>query len=157
MMSSKQSRNYRTQRNLIVRILAIYQNAIHFKLTHDDIAEQMNEKVFNSKEAKTLPRHMIEFLHGYYEAKREEMYKHHIHWMLYCDGKLMTSKEVHELAQKEVFLAKNKNLQIDTKSSGDEYISPWGRIKGDLCRHVWADANNVPILNKPYDRKFLGC
>lgn len=134
-----------TQRILLLRLQNIYCLAIQLKLTSEHISDQVCKMVFHSAEAKTITKSQLEYLHGYHEAKRHEIYQHCLIWMLHLDGELMTSHVVHALAQYEE----------STAFGRPNHISPWNRVNMDLCRHVWRDNKGNPILNKPFDAKFL--
>jgi hypothetical protein len=140
MKSRRANRAYNIQSELKNNINYIYSNAIHFKLTHDDIVDQIREKVYDIARAKKVPQYVISFLDGYWEAKREEVYRNHIVWVLSIDGMLMTSKEV------DAWKA-SKDFSHDT--------SPWSRIDTESCRHVWKDNDGHPMLDKPFDRRFV--
>ena len=76
---------------------------------------------------------------------RDNLYRDHLLWVLSVDGKLMTSEEVDQKTIEEK----------GTKMSEEEfYRSPWSRINGDLCRHVWTYKDGQPMYDKPFDRRF---
>jgi hypothetical protein len=156
--SQKIDRQYKTQRALLMRLQSIYCAAIQLKQTADHISDQTCKLVFHSQEAKTITRSQLEYLHGYNEAKRHDLYQNHLIWMMWVDSKLMSSKDISRLEKNEamMFQIAVNGIVLNTGNKPDiDYISPWRRVNGDLCRHVWKDANGNPLPNKPFDAKFL--
>lgn len=94
-------RAYRIQTKLKARLLDIISQGVCFKLTHDEVCEQVRDKVMGDSDWKKAPAYVHTYIQGVWDAKRDEMYRYHIVWVLSCDGKLMTSKEVDELTKKE--------------------------------------------------------
>lgn len=138
------NRAYKLKSRLVSRIADIYANAVHFKLTHDEISQKVRE-IMNDVDYKRLPTHAKEYIQGYWQAKRDEVYRYHITWVLSLDGNLLTSKEVDSITM----LEKSLNLSVSP-----DYKSPWSRINGDLSRHVWKDANGAPLRDKSFDVRF---
>lgn len=122
------------------RLKSIISAAIDFKSTNETITENICKDIFESEEWKRLPEYRRAYVRGYYAALREEIYRHHIVWMLSCDGNLMLSKEVDALTKAEGF-DRNKP-------------TPWSRIDSNLSRHVWKDANGLPLKDKSFDARF---
>lgn len=140
-------RAYRIQRKLIDIVADIYSAAIIFKSTHDDILNNLTKRVYKTVEWKKAPSYVQSYVLGYLEARRSEINRYHLAWVLSCDGKLMTNKEVDELTAAERGIGYEDVVVHDGPT-------PWGRIDNDLSRHVWTDAHGNPMLDKPFDRKF---
>jgi hypothetical protein len=141
-------RAYRIQEKMVARIADIYSNAKHFHQTHDTILENMSSKVWNDPELKKAPAYVRGYLMGYLKAISESLWNNNLVWVLSCDGKLITSKEV------DLLTAEEKRFP-PIRYKGEEYRSPWSRINSDLSRHVWKSASGNPILDKPFNAKFL--
>src|ERR1019366_145744 len=141
-------RSYRIQEKMKGRIADIYSTAKHFHQTHETILEKMKAQVWESPELKKAPSHVRSYLSGYLAAISNQLWQNNMAWMLSCDGKPMTNKEVDLLTEQE-----KKFPPIRYK--GEEYKSPWSRIDGDKSRHVWKNASGNPILDKPFNAKFL--
>jgi hypothetical protein len=145
------ARAYRIQSQALNKLGDIYGRAVHFKLTHDEISDEVC-KVLSWVESKKCPYHVRAFLLGYWQARRDEMYRHHITWLLGLDGELLTSKEVDARTEEEKRLG---YASPDTNWDHCNYRSPWSRIDGDKSRHVWMDKpGGVPLRDKPFDLRF---
>lgn len=141
------TRAYDLQRKWISHIRLIYSEAIHFRLTRDDISDRIVSGVMNTPEWERVAKHIQQYVQGYWEAKRESLFQEHIIWALSVDGKLMLNKEVDLLTEEESL---NPVLFL---SPG--YRSPWARVDSDMSRHVWKGMNGKPLFNKPFDRRFV--
>lgn len=135
---------YNLARKLISRLSDTYGQARHFQFTHDEIVELVRDKVKNDQFAR-LPAYWQGYIEGMYECQRDRLFRECLMWMLSCDGRLMTSKEVDALTELEV----QAKLHLDP-----EYRSPWSRIDSGLSRHVWVDKEGNPLREKPFERKF---
>lgn len=134
-------RTYRIQTKIMARVKDIYSRAIFYNLTYESISDEL-AKVYNDPQLKLTPAYVKHHIFGYCEAKREEIYHHHVQWMLWLDGKLVTSEEVNSITKSEKPI-----------SSDRDYRTPWQRVDNEKSRHVWLK-NGVPQLDRPLDRKF---
>ena len=162
-------------RKMIGRVDETYAYCIADKLTGDDITDRLRTRVYESGEYLRLPTWAKSHIAGYCEAKREEVWKYHLVWVMMLDGKLRTSEEVDELTRQEAAILHagyvgecirlNKQpatLEKFASSIGhfiqSNYMSPWQRIvttKPNKSRYVWKNVQG-PLYSKPYDRKFIG-
>jgi hypothetical protein len=122
----------------------IYMRAASFRMTSDKIAE-LTREVFTSELYLRAPEYAKGYVHGFHEAKRDELYHGRIRWMLWLDGHLVTSKQVDERTKAEVGLAGHTG-----------YRSPWARIDSDRSRHVWTDEKGNLLPDHPFDLRFIG-
>lgn len=141
-ISSK--RAYELQTALVSRVGDTFSYAVHFQLTYEQIGARLQEFVYNTPEWERLPIARRSYILGYCQAKRDDLYRHHFTWVLSCDGKLMTSKEVDALTAAE---------KAAGKDTSPDYRSPWSRIDSDQSRHVWVK-DGKPLLDKSIDARF---
>lgn len=134
----------RLQKTLTDRAADIMSRAYSFKLTHEEISESVVQ-LRQSREWKRAPHWVKSYIEGYLHARRDEIYRHHMAWMLSLNGKLVSSKMVDTTTKDEVELGIHKNIG---------YQTPWARVDGEKSRHVWKDADGQPMLDKPYDQKW---
>jgi hypothetical protein len=121
-------------------------NCIHFQLTHEDILEHLNARIFSRPEWKKVPSYVQAYINGWLRCKYDSIYQDKLVWVLSVDDKLLLSKEVDALTSDERF---------DGKYIEPNYQSPWARVNNDLSRHVWKNrVDGSPMLQKPYDRRF---
>lgn len=118
-------------------------NARTFYYTWEWITAQMTE-LMSSPDLQKAPVRVRSYLRGWYEARRDSLYQHTT-WMLWCDGRLMTSKEVDQLTAKE---------KLEGQDKSPTYVSPWQRIQSDKSRHVWLDTHGQPLPDKPIDARW---
>ena len=143
-------RAYRIQRKMISKVADIYSTHVHFHTTYEDCSEALRVSVLSSAELALCPERVRAYIDGYCEAMRDQVWRRNVMWVLSCDGKLMTSKEVDELTRVEEAANSATPNTFPTK----EYRSPWSRIDSDLSRHVWKSAEGLPMYDKPFTRKF---
>src|SRR5437016_5375934 len=96
-------RAFRIQSLLKERLESIYREAVHFKLTHEEITDCVNARVFHSVELKRAPYYVSAYLRGYWDAKWNDIYQHLV-WVLSLDGELLISKDVDMHTQSEDYL-----------------------------------------------------
>ena len=137
-------RAYRIQKKYAEKIKDIYSRAVSYKSPHETTSELLSSEVWRSPELKKAPSYVRSYLQGMNDCKFDEIYRHHLAWMLSLDGKLMTRKQVDEQAALE------KEMALDRNPS---YRSPWQRIDSDSSRHVWLDSKGNPLPDKPYDAR----
>lgn len=157
-------RAYRIQVKLRQRLLDTISNCIHFHTTAEYLSAQVGA-VFGNPDLKRAPRYVSSYLRGVWDTKREDIQQHHLVWLLYCDGSLLTSEQVDELTLKEhtamwtAFCTTWRKIptlqEFIAKLLPSDYKSPWSRINSELSRHVWKDAQGNPLVDKPYDSRFL--
>lgn len=174
------NRAYKIQCKLVERVADIYSCARMFYYTHEQIREQVS-KMYDCSDWKRAPTYVNSYVQGYMQARRDDMWQHQFVWLLSCDGKLMTSKEVDVLTEKEkedkcsAFIAmceesvrlyakvggscrhpptREEYMRDFSKHQPSDYKSPWQRVNGELSRHVWKDSAGNPLRDKPCDEKF---
>lgn len=131
-------------RTFVSRLNDIYCSARNFKLTHEDIAERVQERVYENPEFKRLGNYERGRIFGYHECLRDKLWLE-LAWLVSIDGQLMTKEEEKALYAQE--LAEGKDQQPG-------YRSPISRVDGELSRHVWVDKGGNPLRDCPFDRKF---
>lgn len=180
-MGISMDRAFSLQSELLRRAAAIHSQAISFKMASEDISREVRERLYNSSEWKRAPRWVHSYVEGYMQARRENIYRHHMMWMLWLDGRLLTSKEVGVITELEnrtqfqdLVEKCEESVRLYKKHGGScrhpptweefnsnvskffpsTYKSPWSRIDGDKSRHVWTDEQGNPLPDRPYDRKW---
>jgi hypothetical protein len=143
-------RAYRIQRKMESHLWDIYSQTVMFQRTHEQMSLQVSQQVYSSSNLQKAPAYVHSFLQGMLEVMRSNIYREHLVWALSIDGKLMTSKEVDQLTAQE-----KKEQDLCGIPFNWEYKSPWSRVDGDKCRHVWKKADGTPAYDRPYDGKFL--
>lgn len=146
-MGMSLDRAIRLQSEFLQSAQDVMSNCIYFKLTHDDILEHLNARIFSRPEWKKVPAYVQAYINGWLRCKYDSIYLQHLIWMKSVDGNLLTTKEMYELCNKE-------SIPFEVANSAEGYKTPWARCDTDLCRHVWKDENGNPLVNKPYDRRF---
>lgn len=148
-------RAYKLQEKLTARIKDLMSQARHFHLTNEDIIDNMVQ-VRIHPDYHRAPRYVHAYCEGVYRTLREDIYNNRLMWVLSLDGKLVSSKEVDDLTlwEKEHFPIASKSCNVFPNGSSG-YKSPWSRINNDLSRHVWKDVEGKPLLDKPFDARFL--
>lgn len=134
----------RLKDKLKVRAMDIFSRAISFKLSHEEIQTYVME-LQSTKEWKRSPTWVKEYVRGYMDARRDDIYRYHMVWMLWLDNKLVTKVGVDTATKDE------QELGLTHCTS---YRSPWQRVDGDRSRHVWKDAEGNPMMDKSYDAKW---
>jgi hypothetical protein len=137
-------RALRLREKLKLRAGDIFSRAIMFKWSHEDIQEE-TIKLHASNEWKRSPGWVQSYLRGYIDARRDNIYRDNLMWVLSLDDKLVTSREVDTATKDE------QELGITKCTS---YRTPWQRVDGEKSRHVWKDSEGQPMLDKPYDAKW---
>ncbi len=127
---------YELQTLLVFRVNDNIGRTIHFKLTHSKSIEDMGTLVWDSKEWKKANAATKAYVNGYYQARRDEIYRHNLEWCLYIDGALHTKEAVKQLVKSEIDSGKSKEPNYD---------SPYMRCNSDKSAHVWKGH-----LDKPY-------
>lgn len=143
-------RAYRYQRKLVSRVGDIFLRAECCHMTSEKISERMREEVYESVEWRKTPEWVHAHVNGYYEAKRNELYRYHIGWVMWLDGELLTSKAIDALTLQE-----NNAQRATPHTFPKEYKSPWSRIDSEKSRHVWIDREGNLLLNRPFDEKWV--
>src|SRR5271167_4030125 len=123
-------RAYRIKQKLVQRLKDIVSNGMHFKLTHDEVCEQVRERVMGDSDWQKAPAYVHTYIQGVWDTKRDEMYRYHITWVLSLDGKLVSSEEVDELTKKEFAELYAKHVQW-CEASEREYAK-----NGGSCRRA---------------------
>lgn len=146
-----ENREYSALRRAIARVDDIYSCAKSFYLTHDEIAEKVVKEVFEHTSMKRATKATSSYIHGYCEAKRNEVYRYHVKWMMWVmsidglSGELMSREEIDALTKREM-----SSLYLPK-----DYRSPISRVNSDKSRHVWM-RDGVGLKMKPYDIKWKG-
>ena len=131
---------YKLKRKLISALCDVYARARHFRMTHDELSEGLRESVYEP--AQRLGAAERAYIDGYAEAKRAEVWRSQVMWMLSVDGRLMTSKEVDALTREEA-------TRFDPRDPA--YKSPWSRVDNNKSCHVWVDMRTgEPLRDKPF-------
>ena len=174
---------YTIMRKMVGRAQEVFSSAIAYKLTQDDISDRIRQDIRETGEYIRLPTWAKSHIDGYCEAKREEIYKYHLVWLMSLDGELVTSEMVDQRTAEEKgrlfrdFCRKCEQSVEHYKLHGgscrqpptfeefsariahftpSDYHTPWARIKGDFSRYVWKDSKGVILSDKPYDRRWVG-
>jgi hypothetical protein len=148
-------RAFNLQCKLVERADDLYSRAYWYCSTHEQIVESEQRKLWHSKEWARVPSYVHSYVEGYVAAKREELYRHHLYWMVWLDGKLVTSKEVDERTKEEHKLILDRcNADCQDYAEPAGYRSPWSRIDSEQSRHVWVDNAGNPLPDKPFDGKW---
>ncbi len=139
-------RAYKIRSRLKSRLADIISSGVSFHSTIDTITDNVRKMVWEDKDLKRCPERVRSYLRGYYDAKWDEMWNKHFVWLLWCDGQLMTNKEVDALTDKE--------RREGANPRDPNYKSPWSRIDSDKSRHVWKGKDGEPLRDKPIDQKW---
>lgn len=134
-------RNYHIAQQLMGRVRDALSIGIQFQQTIDKIGQNMRGGVIDTQDFARLTIYYQGMVEGYRRSAWESLWKH-AYWMLSCDGKLMTSKEVDALTEAEKDISKEESYQ-----------SPWSRIDNDQSRHVWKAPDGSPMRDKPFTEK----
>jgi hypothetical protein len=175
------SRSLDLQGRLTGRAADIFSQAVTFKLTSEDISQMVAQRLQGSPEWKRTPQWVHSYVQGYMKARRDNLYTTHLEWLLWLDGRLVTSKSVAQITKDErtakftslvqmceesVLLYQKQGGSCRTPPTLEEfdrdpdrffpsdYMSPWRRVDADKSRHVWKDAEGNPLPDKPFDRKW---
>jgi hypothetical protein len=115
--------------------------AIEKKLTLDEFSNNVHQRTTNSEDYPRMVGLDQSFVDGYYRARWNQLWREHAAWLMCCDNRLMTSKEIDALTDAELLTEVSKE---------PDYKSPWARIDGNRSRHVWKDPNGTPLRDKPF-------
>lgn len=134
-------RAFRIQQRAVSRLADSYSLAWHFKSTWKELTDR-NRAITQSPDVLRCPARVRSYLSGYEEARRADIYCNKLVWMLSCDNRLLTSKQVDALTAHE------KAQGLD---KAPDYKSPWSRIDTDRSVHVWKDTiTGEPLRDRPY-------
>jgi hypothetical protein len=87
---------YKLRERYYRKLQEIVSTVRHFKQTNEDLIEKV-VSMRGEQSYKCMPAHAKAYIEGYYRAMRDSITNHDIMWVLSCDGKLMTNKEVNLL------------------------------------------------------------
>jgi hypothetical protein len=132
------------QHKMQVRVADIYEAAIVMYMTSEQISERVRE-VFADKTYDKAPTWVISYVQGYSAARKDAIYRYHLVWVMWLDGRLCTRGEVDQATEEELEAGEDRS---------PHYRSPWQRIESDKSRHVWKDKNDQPLYDMPYDGKW---
>lgn len=149
-------RAFRIRQQYKDRISSIFGSIITFRQTLNDLTESMRKSVWEVEEVKRCPETVRAYLHGYFDARWDNLWRYHFAWLLWCDDKLMTKEEVDQLTrQEDEDLYRQFSLTQGEKNyRPKDYRPPWSRIDSDKSRHVWKDRDGTPIPTFPVDAKW---
>lgn len=141
-MGLSADRAYKLQCDMKSRLLDIIGMAISCKMTHSDICDRVRKDVMSEAARRGAPQHVISYIRGIYDTRMDDMYRYHIVWTMYVDGKLRTSQEVRAMCDREAKLKKSKSL---------DYKSPYARVDSDKSVHVWTDSKGTVLYDRPFN------
>lgn len=169
-------RAYRIQKLLAERVRDIFSSARLTHPTSEHISSQIRSDVLNAPEYDRAPGHVRAYIQGVLDTLWHNMHHYHLVWVHSLDGMLMVRDEValstdKEMATEYAAYVKRCGKPEDgsyrdpptfsefsrnwSKFLPSDYKSPWMRVDTDKSRFVWKDGNGKPLLNRPYDKKFL--
>lgn len=127
------------------RLKEVMADHIRRMTTREESTVALETSVYKHTMWNQLPQRSRARISGYLEATRDHTYANLIHWRLFLDGALRTSKEVDAIAIKEnypprpiptcgceaVFGAHDKDcVRVPFKGA-------WSRIESHKSKHVW--------------------
>lgn len=136
-------------------IADLFSSAIVFKISHADILLMRDNRLFKDANYNRLPLWAKSYLMGIFDAKMDDVWLNHLEWRLSIDGKLLTSKEVSKLSEKEA----QEQLLAYKKANGGNLpshliVSTYKRIDSEKSCHVWKNKNPEDAL-KPFSAKSI--
>lgn len=133
------ARAHRLLRQWVATLNDIYGSAPHWMPRADELTEMVRTRIFLTPEWSRVPFYSRYFLDGMWEARRNELYRHHLVWVLSLDGALLTRSQVDALADRE-----------DAGLVSHPVWRAWSRINNERSRYVWKNLDGTPRLDKPY-------
>ena len=80
--------------NLKTVISSSFSAATIYHMTHEDLLDWLNDRLYQREDYQRLPRWAKSQLGGFMDAKRDEVYKHYLKWQVRLDGELIDGKDV---------------------------------------------------------------